>query len=112
MGSDEEQTRIELVIREQIKTAEEKVEEKVEEDKVEQSSNIDIPTEETVNDVPEQPLISVDTEPSVKFAEVNTVFNYESENDLQETNLEEFGEPIDEEKPNEPEQSIDFEELE
>ena len=96
---------------------EEKVEEKVEEEekvenntetnkkevleeKEEQSINTD------VSDVPEQPLISVDTEPSVKFAEVNTVFNYESENDLQETNLDEFGEIT-----NEPEQPIDFEEL-
>jgi TPP-dependent pyruvate/acetoin dehydrogenase alpha subunit len=45
-------------------------------------------------------------EASVKFAEVNTVFNYETENDLQETNVEEF-----EEVPNNEDQSIEFEEL-
>jgi hypothetical protein len=90
---------------------EEKVEEKEEEKVEEKEATLEIKEKEdnktnTVNDIPEQPLISVDTEPSVKFAEVNTVFNYETENDLQETNVEEF-----EEVPNNEDQSIEFEEL-
>lgn len=74
-------------------------------DKEDNTSTLD-KVSSTVNDIPEQPLISVDTEPSVKFAEVNTVFNYDAENDLQETNIEEF-----EEITNKEDQSIEFEEL-
>jgi len=111
------------------KKQEEKVEEKKQEEKVEEkpkkeSPVLTLPTLETTKESSiqnlEPPVISVDTEPSVKFAEVNTVIDIESnrndsdsEDEEQESIqiLDDIGESLNDFETLENEESIEFETL-